>query len=279
MTQSNRRRRTDRARPNSSQSLPLLEDNDIKQILKEVGEKVRKFNEMLRRKLEEDVVDRAQSNASHGLRLLEDKDIELVLDSVGKKLCKADVGLKQKLKDDINELLTLIIGVREVLCARLTPHEKLDAFCKVQTKVDALKAAMQDCGISLVEEADVSAPGEPGHQLLGPRDIAYDMVDTALHGVSNIHSWAESGRKRALDHKGEQPNHLRTARYVLIVELSTIFARTFDLPLSATRRGPWCLFLKEVLSLSEDQELTKDGAHDIWLTVRRWKKSKFPDHP
>jgi len=279
MPESNDHRRNDRAQPDSFHRSRFLDENAIKLILKEEVERFSKVRAILRQKRNEDIKERARPNASYGLRLLKDNDIELVLDTVEKKFCKADVSLKQKLKDDINELLTLIIGVREVLCARLMPYEEIDAFSKVQTRVYELRTAMKDCGISLVEAADISAAGEHGQQLLGPRDIAYEMVDGALHVVSEIHSWAESGKKRALDRKGKQPNHHRTTRYVLIVGLSTIFARTFNLSPSATRGGPWCLFLKEVLSLSEDEECTEDAAHEAWLSTRRWQQARFRDYP
>jgi hypothetical protein len=69
-------------------------------------------------------------------------------------------------------------------------------------------------------------------------------------------------KKRVADH----------IRYRLILYYADIFARTFEKAPSATRGGPWCLFLKEVLDTSEGSSLSIDSIHDIWSKSRNWGK-------
>ena len=67
-------------------------------------------------------------------------------------------------------------------------------------------------------------------------------------------------------------------RYRLILCLADIYARIFGEPPRATRDSSWCLFLKEVLDISEGTSLRCGSVHDSWLKAKRWK-TQVQGHP
>jgi hypothetical protein len=102
------------------------------------------------------------------------------------------------------------------------------------------------------------------HRRAIPCALAHAQVTEAVRGVSQIALWAKHREAWAKERLGKT-KQADYDRYRLILCLADIYTRIFGKPPRTTRDGPWCLFLKEVLDISEGTPL-RGSVYGSWST-------------
>jgi len=209
--------------------------------------------------------------------VFDDNDVERVLKAMGSKY-SLEKRQRLLLKREINR--SLAFSRKSYQSREYHARRKVIDYCKrIQVAVAEITAVLRDIPnvrYELAKEADRFPPCSSEirpHRRAIPSVLAHAQVTEAERGISQIALWAKHreawanerstrlGKKRAAD----------LIRYRLILCWADLFTRIFgELP-SATLDGPWCLFLKEVLDISEGNSLSIGSVYDIWSKARRWR--------
>jgi len=204
---------------------------------------------------------------------LDDDDIERVLKAMG----SADLDKKQRLllKRKINICLELA-GKNSQYHEYHIPHKVIDDCQRIQTAVAALSTTLREPPnilYELAKEVDRFPPCSSeirAHRRAIPCALAHAQVTEAVRGVSQIALWAKHREAWAKERLGKT-KQADYDRYRLILCLAGIYTRIFGKAPRTTRDGPWCLFLKEVLDISEGTSLKSGSVYGSWLKAKRWK--------
>jgi hypothetical protein len=212
--------------------------------------------------------------AREGLKgRLDDKDIERVLKAMGSaNLVKQE---RLLLKRKINICLELA-GKNSQYHEYHIPHKVIEDCQRIRAALVALRAALREppnVRYELAKEADRFPPCSSEsrtHRRAIPCALAHEQVTEAERGVSQIDFWAMHRAAWAKERLGKT-KQADYNRYRLILCLADIYTMIFGKPPRATRDGSWCLFLKEVLDISEGTSLKSGAVYDSWLKAKRWK--------
>jgi hypothetical protein len=227
---------------------------------------------------------------NHASRLIypkfvfEDDDVERVLKAMGSNYSLGNQEQVQ-LKQEINRCLAFSNKCYQHHDYH-APHKVIDYCKRIQVGVAKIAAVLQEVPnvrYELAKEADRFPPCSSKIRRSRrpiPSELAHAEVTEAELAVNKIALWARHRERWAIERstrvgKRRVPDHIR---YRLVLCYAHIFTVTFGKAPSATLGGPWCLFLKELLNISEGGSLGIDGVHDLWSEVRSWR-DRFRGRP
>jgi len=201
------------------------------------------------------------------LRWLIDTDIKSILKGLGAVGHKLDPAGAERLKEEINRLVGDFNSERR---ERRPPHEQVRQMEPLRKSLARSIRHLHKSGAQLCDAqrflVELDAPDSDAERIR-KKMLTLDVATA----VGNIHTLLRlaiffQGVQRARQHKDRKPDHLR---YLFVSRLTSVFKKTFKVPVSNYVAGPWCIFVASVFTACERKPMDAEGARSLWRSVKK----------